>query len=89
MKLYQETRLQAIMIVATAVGAIAALGFLIAGLVYMEMLYLFFAALLLGIIFPIIVIGSRRAETVMARVKKIREGGGDEADLEWLKTRTK
>lgn len=87
MKLYQETRLQAWMIVSTAIGLITVLVLLAAGLIQNHIPYLIYAGIDLIIIFIVISIGHRRALTVVARVKKIREGGGDADDLEWLKSR--
>jgi len=90
MKLYQETRLQALMILSTAIGLVAALVLLAAGLIQSHLPYLIYAGIDLIIVFIVISIGHRRALAVMARVKKIGEGNGNAADdLEWLKSRKK
>lgn len=89
MKLYQETRMQQIMFVSTAIGQVAILGLLLAGLIRNQMPYLIGAGALLIVVLAIITIGQRWTQRTINRVKNIREGGGDAADLEWLKTRKK
>ena len=87
MKLYQEMRLQTLMILTAILGCGTAFTFLILGAVRMEWIYFVCAAVDLVATYVVIIVGQRRAQHVIARVKKIREGGGDEADLEWLKSR--
>lgn len=89
MKLYQEMRIQAIMLMVSAIGLVSVFGLLIAGFVYNSMGYPVGAGILLVIVFRMIASGQRRAAKVMDRVKKIRKGDGDEADLEWIKSRKK
>ena len=89
MKLYQETRLQALMLVSSLLGCATALALIVAGLIKQEMLYLLYAGADIVIVYLIIVFGQRWTQRTMARCQKIREGGGDKADLEWLKTRKK
>ncbi len=89
MKLYQEMRIQAIMLASTAVGLVGVLGLLLAGLIKNHMPYMYGAAALLLVVLVIVSIGQHWTQKTMTRVKKIREGGGDAADLEWLKTRNK
>lgn len=84
MKLYQETRIQAIMLVSTAIGLVAILGLLLAGLILSHMPYLIGAGILLVIVFVVISIGEHWTQKTMARIQRIKEGGGDEADLEWV-----
>lgn len=86
MKLYQETRLQAWMLVISAILLIVALGLLIVG---QSLSYLLGAGGIFIIAFIIIAAGQRRSQVIMDRMAKIREGSGDKADLEWLKTRNK
>ena len=89
MKLYQEMRLQALMLVSTGILLTVCLGFIVAGLIQSSMPYLLTAGGLVLIVAPIVMIGQRRSQAVIDRMAKIREGGGDAADLAWLKTRTK
>ena len=84
MKLYQETRLQTLMIFTAILGCCAAFTFLILGAVYMEWLYFLCAAVDLIATYVVIVIGTRRAQHTIDRIQRIKEGGGDEADLEWV-----
>ncbi len=86
MKLYQEMRILKIMLASTVISLIGMIGLALAGLVYNEWLYLIGAGVLLAIVSVISSIGAKRTQQLMIRMKKIREGGGDEADLEWLKT---
>ena len=89
MKLYQEMRLQTLMILTAILGCGAAFTFLVLGAVYMDWFYSLCAAVDLIATYVVITVFIRRAKYVTARVKRIREGGGDEADLEWVKTRKK
>jgi hypothetical protein len=83
MKLYQEMRLQTLMILTAILGCGAAFTFLILGAMHMEWLYFVCAAVDLVATYVVITVGLRRAQQTIARVKRIREGYGDEADLEW------
>ena len=83
MKLYQEMRLQTLMILTAILGCGAAFTFLVLGAVHMDWFYFLCAAVDLVATYIVIEIGLRRAKYTIARVKRIREGGGDEADLEW------
>jgi uncharacterized membrane protein len=84
MKLYHETRIQALMLVTSFIGIVTTAVLLVVGLVKGEMIYLVCAGIDLVIVFLLITIGQRWTQQTMARLKKIREGGGDETDLEWI-----
>jgi len=87
MKLYQETRIQALMIATSAFLLVMVLALILAGLIQSHMPFLFGAAGLALVTFIIIAIGQRWTQRTLDRCQRIREGYGDEADLEWLKTR--
>ena len=89
MRLDTEMRLQAVMIVSTVVGIVGVIGLLIATLVTENYSFLSYAIGLILLVLVVAHFGNKRAQVTMARVQKIREGGGDKADLEWLKTRSK
>ena len=84
MKLHQEQRIQGLMLLVSFIGMIAALGLILTGLIQNQMLYMFYAAIDLAIVFAIIAIGSRWTQKTIARVKMIRSGAGDDTDLEWV-----
>jgi len=86
MKLYQEVHLQAAMILSTVIGLIAVIVLMIAAWVSGDFLYMFYAAGMLLVVYPIIHFGKKRTMATLARMEKIRLGYGDETDDEWLKT---
>lgn len=89
MKYDQEIRIQIGMIVAAIIGLIGVLGLVLMALIQTHLSYLFNAGTLLVIVFIIIGLGQRWTQKTMDRVRKIRDGAGNEADIEWLKTRKK
>ena len=87
MKYDQEMRIQTGMIVASVIGLISVLGLLLMGLIQAYLPYFFGAGTLLVIVFIIVGFGRHWTQRTMDRVKKIRDGDGDKADLEWLEKR--
>lgn len=72
------------MVVASIVGLIGVLGLVLMGLI-VDQSYLLKGCALSVIIFIIIEVRRHWIQRTMDRSRKIRAGGGDKTDLEWLK----